>query len=62
MVCEWFGLQITQTVSAGLTSKPVPMVSLGLASKPVVGFLVEPQTKVVVGFLVWTSKPAALVW
>jgi hypothetical protein len=27
MVCEWFGLKITQTVFAGLTSKPVTTVS-----------------------------------
>jgi hypothetical protein len=33
-VCEWFGLKITQTVFAGLTSKPVATVSGGLALKP----------------------------
>jgi hypothetical protein len=33
-VCEWFGLKITQTVFAGLATKPVVMVSIGLASKP----------------------------
>jgi hypothetical protein len=55
MVCEWFGLKTTWTVSSGLASKPavtgfsslasklVATVSLGLASKPVVGFFVEPQ-------------------
>jgi hypothetical protein len=55
MVCEWFGLKTTQTVSSGLTSKPaaivfsslgsklVATVSPGLASKPAMGFLVEPQ-------------------
>jgi hypothetical protein len=54
MVCEWFGLNTTRTVSAGLAtkpaatvfadlaSKPVATISPGLASKPVVGFLVEP--------------------
>jgi hypothetical protein len=34
IVCEWFGLKITQTVFAGLATKPVVMVSDGLASKP----------------------------
>jgi hypothetical protein len=33
-VCEWFGLKTTQTVFAGLASKPVATVSSGLASKP----------------------------
>jgi hypothetical protein len=33
-VCEWFGLKTTQTVFAGLASKPVATVSGGLASKP----------------------------
>jgi hypothetical protein len=33
MVCEWFGLKTTQTVFAGLTSKPVATVSSGLTSK-----------------------------
>jgi hypothetical protein len=32
-VCEWFGLKITQTVFAGLASKPVVTFSSGLASK-----------------------------
>jgi hypothetical protein len=57
MVCEWFGLKTTRTVSSGLTSKPaatvfsslasklVATVSLGLASKSVAGFLVEPQNQ-----------------
>jgi hypothetical protein len=57
MVCEWFGLKITQTVFAGLASKPVAtvfsslasklvaMVSPGLTSKPAVDFLVEPQNQ-----------------
>jgi hypothetical protein len=57
MVCEWFGLKTTRTVSSGLTSKPaatvfsslasklVATVYLGLASKPVDGFLVEPQNQ-----------------
>jgi hypothetical protein len=33
MFCEWFGLKITQTVFAGLASKPVATVSSSLASK-----------------------------
>jgi hypothetical protein len=57
MVCEWFGLKTTRTVSCDLASKPaatvfssltsklVATVSPGLASKPVVGFLVEPQNQ-----------------
>jgi hypothetical protein len=27
MFCEWFGIKTTQTVFAGLASKPVVMVS-----------------------------------
>jgi hypothetical protein len=34
LVCEWFGLKTTQTVLAGLASKPVATVSSGLTSKP----------------------------
>jgi hypothetical protein len=57
MVCEWFGLKTTRTVSCDLASKPaatvfssltsklVATVSPGLALKPVVGFLVEPQNQ-----------------
>jgi hypothetical protein len=57
MVCEWFGLKITQTVSSGLASKPaatvfsnlasklVATVCPSLSSKPVVSFLVEPQNQ-----------------
>jgi hypothetical protein len=36
MVCEWFGLRITQTVFACLASKLVVTVSGSLASKPTV--------------------------
>jgi hypothetical protein len=35
MVCEWFGLKTTWTVSSGLASKPAVTVFVGLASKPV---------------------------
>jgi hypothetical protein len=35
MVCEWFGLKTTRTVSSGLTSKTAATVSSGLALKPV---------------------------
>jgi hypothetical protein len=35
MVCEWFGLKITQTVFSGLTSKLVATVFSGLTLKPV---------------------------
>jgi hypothetical protein len=35
MVCEWFGLKTTRTVSNGLESKPAATVFAGLASKPV---------------------------
>jgi hypothetical protein len=57
MVCEWFGIKTTRTVSRGLTSKPVATVfasltsklvvavSPSLASKLAVGFLVEPQNQ-----------------
>jgi hypothetical protein len=41
MVCQWFDLKTTGTISPGLTLKPVATVSLDLASKPVVsGFSV----------------------
>jgi hypothetical protein len=55
MVCEWFDLKTTRTISAGLASKLVVMISGGLASKsavtvspgltskPTFSFLVEPQ-------------------
>jgi hypothetical protein len=64
MVCEWFGLKTTQTISSGLASKPVAMVFAGLASKLVVTVFsnlaskmvatVSPglASKPVVGFLV----------
>jgi hypothetical protein len=57
MVCGWFVLKTTRTISSGLTSKPaatvfasmasklVVTVFSGLASKPVVGFLVETQNQ-----------------
>jgi hypothetical protein len=62
MVCEWFSLKTTQTVFAGLASKPVTTVfssltsklmatvSPGLALKPMVSFLVESQNQGGVGF------------
>jgi hypothetical protein len=34
MICEWFGLKTTRTVSSGLTSKPAATASSGLDSKP----------------------------
>jgi hypothetical protein len=34
MVCEWFGLKTSQTVFAGLASKPLATISGCLASKP----------------------------
>jgi hypothetical protein len=36
MICEWFGLKTTQTVSNGLASKPAATVFTSLVSKPVV--------------------------
>jgi hypothetical protein len=33
MVCEWFGLKTTRTVSSGLVLKPVVTVFASLASK-----------------------------
>jgi hypothetical protein len=74
VVCEWFGLKTTRTVSSGLalkpaatvfyslTSKLVAMVSPGLASKPVVGFLVEPQNKGGGGFSSLGLKTGSSVW
>jgi hypothetical protein len=61
MICEWFDLKTTWTVSSGLASKPaatvfaslasklVVTISLGLASKPVVVFfLLGPRDVVVI--------------
>jgi hypothetical protein len=57
MVCEWYGLKTTWTVSSGLASKPVATVFAGLtsklvatvspdlASKPAVSFLFNPQNQ-----------------
>jgi hypothetical protein len=33
MVCEWFGLKTTRTVSSGLASKPAATVFAGMVSK-----------------------------
>jgi hypothetical protein len=77
MVCEWFGLKPTRTVSSGLASKPaatvlsslasklVVTVSPSLASKPVVGFLVEPQNQGGGGFSslgLKTSSSDLVIW
>jgi hypothetical protein len=36
LVCQWFGLKITETVFSGLASKSVATIFSGLATKPVV--------------------------
>jgi hypothetical protein len=62
-VCERFGLKTTQTVFAGLASKPVSTVSSGFASKPVVTFssnLASKSATTVSGGL--ASKPTATVF
>jgi hypothetical protein len=56
MVCEWFDLKTTRTVSSGLASKPAVMVFTGLASKPVVTVSPGLASKLVVGFLVETQN------
>jgi hypothetical protein len=56
MVCEWFDLKTTRTVSSGLASKPAVMVFAGLASKPVVTVSPGLASKLVVGFLVETQN------
>jgi hypothetical protein len=48
MVCEWFGLKTTRTVSAGLTSKPDVTVFAGLASIPVATVFSSLTSKLVV--------------
>jgi hypothetical protein len=62
-VCEWFGLKTTQTVFAGLASKPVVTVSTGLASKPATmvssGLASKPAMMVFGGL---ASKPIAMVF
>jgi hypothetical protein len=67
-VCQWFGLNTTETVFSGLASKSVTTVFSGLTSKPMVGFLVEPQNQGSGGFhslslntgsyglVIWASK------
>jgi hypothetical protein len=56
MVCQWFGLKTTMTVSPGFALKPEATVSPGLASKPVaMVFVVWSQNHLV-------SKPLALVF
>jgi hypothetical protein len=77
MVCEWFGLKTTWTISSGLASKPavtgfsslasklVATDSLGLASKPVVGFFVEPQNQDGGGFSglgLKTGSSGLVIW
>jgi hypothetical protein len=47
-VCEWFGLKTTQTVFAGLASKPVVTVFADLASKPVATVFSSLASKLVV--------------
>jgi hypothetical protein len=63
MVCEWFGLKTTRTVSGGLTSKPAATVFAGLTSKSVVtvssGLSSKPAATVSGGL---ASKPAATVF
>jgi hypothetical protein len=58
VVCEWFGLKTTRTVSSSLVSKPAATVFTGLASKPVV--MVSPglTSKPAIGFLVWPQNQA----
>jgi hypothetical protein len=62
IVCEWFGLKTTQTIFAGLASKPVTMIFADLASKPVVtvsGSLASKHAATVSSGL--ASKPAVTV-
>jgi hypothetical protein len=62
MVCEWFDLKTTQTVSSCLASKPAAMVSGGLASKPVVTIFAGLASKpVATVFSNLTSKLVATV-
>jgi hypothetical protein len=77
MVCEWFGLKTTGTISSGLASKPVmtvfsslvsklvATVSSGLASKSVVGFLAEPKNQDGRGFTdlsLKTGSSGLMIW
>jgi hypothetical protein len=64
MVCEWFGLKTSRTVSSGLASKPAVTVFAGLASKPVAtvftGLASKPVTMIfasLVSKLVATVSP-----
>jgi hypothetical protein len=77
MVCEWFGLKTTWTVSSGLTSKPVATVfssltsklmatvSPGLVSKSGVDSLVKPQNQDGGGFpglSLKTDSSGLVIW
>jgi hypothetical protein len=77
MVCEWFDLKTTRTVSGGLASKPaatvffsldsklVATVSPDLASKPAIGFLFEPQNQGGGGFpglALKTASSGLVIW
>jgi hypothetical protein len=48
MVCEWFVLKTTWTVSSGLASKPAATVFVGLTSKPVATVFSSLASKLVV--------------
>jgi predicted dienelactone hydrolase len=62
MVCQWFGLKTTRTVSTGLASKPVATVSNGLGSKPAAaGFSSLASKLVATVFAGLASKAVATV-
>jgi hypothetical protein len=56
MICEWFGLKTTWTVSSGLASKPTATVFFSLASKLVATVSPSLASKLAVGFLVETQN------
>jgi hypothetical protein len=63
MVCEWFCLKTTRTVSHGLASKPAATVFVGLASKPVVTVFSSLASKLVATvFAGLASKPMVTVF
>jgi hypothetical protein len=56
MVCQWFDIKITETISPGLASKPVATISPGLISKPDAPVSLSLTSKpVATGFPVWAS-------
>jgi hypothetical protein len=65
MVCQWFGIKITGTISPDLASKPVATISPGLISKPDASVSPSLTSKpVATGFPIWASTDgySLVIW